>query len=425
MNMKKVIAVIMAGVMTAGFVTGCGQSSKSKSTKDGKVQLEIFSTKPESAKTLQGLIDKFMKEHQDISISLTSQADAGTILKTRLTKNDIPDIIAMGGDATYTELQSAGVLLDLSDSGFTEKVQESYLQMVYDVNKDEEKKAYGIPYATNASGVIYNKDIFEEAGVKVPKTWTEFMEVCEKLKAAGYTPFELTYADAWCGLPAWNSMATVIPEKGFTDARKKGETTFADTHKEVMEKYLKILNYAQEGFLGTTYNDGNAAFAKGNAAMSIQGNWAISEYIKTNKDINIDMFAFPSTDKADSNTVTSGVDVLMAVSNQASEEQQEAGKKFIEFMLAQENAKQYIEEQFAFSAVKGVEQDNETVAGLKKDIAEGRVSNFPDHYYPSGYDLAAILQECALNFTNGMSEQENIAATLKLCDEQYDAANVE
>ena len=93
-------------------------------------------------------------------------------------------------------------------------------------------------------------------------------------------------------------------------------------------------------------------------------------------------------------------------------------------MVEKEKAQQYVDEQFAFSAVKGVEQNNPTVSGVKEDIANGKVSNFPDHYYPSGFDLATILSECALNATNGMSAEENIKATLENCDVQYDAVNV-
>ena len=47
--------------------------------------------------------------------------------------------------------------------------------------KDKEEKAYGVPYATNASGVIYNVDKFEEYGIQLPKTWDEFIAVIEKL----------------------------------------------------------------------------------------------------------------------------------------------------------------------------------------------------------------------------------------------------
>ena len=39
-----------------------------------------------------------------------------------------------------------------------------------------------------ANVVFYNKDIFEEQGLSVPTTYSEFIETCEALKAAGSTP---------------------------------------------------------------------------------------------------------------------------------------------------------------------------------------------------------------------------------------------
>ena len=422
---KKILSLLLVGVMVAGMLTGCGGDKKSDASGDGTVELELFSTKSENVKTLQGLIDKFTKKNPKVKITITAPSDAGTVLKTRLTKNDIPDIIACGGDTTYTELQSAGVLEDLSGEDYLSSVQDAYMQMLYDVNKEKEEDAYGVPYATNASGILYNKDIFKKANIKVPTTWTELQAAVDTLEAAGIQPFELTFKDNWTCLPAWNSMAPVIPAANFTDERKAGKTTFVGTHEEILEKYAYILEHAQKDYMGTTYNDGNKLFAEGKAAMMINGNWAIPEFLNSNADMNVDMFAFPSTDDASKNTVTSGIDVLFAVSSQSDDAKKEAAKEFVAFMMEKENAQQYIDEQFAFSAIDGVEQTNETVASAQAAIAEGKVSNFPDHYYPSGFDLASILSEFALNESKGMDLKKNMKNTLATCDEQYDAANVE
>ena len=438
MKKKQLISLLVIFALAISLFAGCGNSAPAEQdnasanqssnetpnqSKDAaSIELELFSTKSENVQTLQSLVDAFTSENAGITITINAPADSGTVLKTRLTKNDIPDIIACGGDTNYTELQSAGMLLDLSSE--VSNIQESYLEMLYDVNSDGTAVAYGVPYATNASGILYNVDMFNELGLTVPETWDELIAVCEAVEAAGKTPFELTFADNWTCLPPWNSMAPVIPDASFTADRKENKTTFAETHREVLEKYATILEYAQNDYMGTTYADGNKLFSEGQAAMMINGNWAIAEFMKTNPDFNVDLFAFPSTNDASKNTVTSGIDVLFAVSSQSTSAEQEAAKKFVQFMLEQDNAKQYITEQFAFSAVKGVDQDDPTVAGVKLDIAEGRVSNFPDHYYPAGYDLAAILSQFALNVTNGMDLDENITQTLQTCDEQYDVVNV-
>ena len=419
---KKLICTLMAGTLLVGTVTGCGSSSEGDSSAKG-TELELFSSKAENKDILQKLVDKFNETHEDVTIKITAPADAGTVLKTRMAKNDMPDIVMMGGDNNYTEVESAGMLVDLSDQDYISNIQDSYMQMVYDVNKDKEEKAYGVPYATNASGVIYNVDKFEELGLEIPKTWDEFIDVLDQIKDAGEQPLLMTYKDAWTSLCPWNSMAPDLQPEGFTDDRKEGKTTFVGTHEEIVEKYLTLLDYAQDDFMGLTYDDGNKAFANGEAAMIINGNWAVNQYKNANKDINVDMFAFPASNEESQNYVTSGVDVLLGVCKDSANE--EVAKEFVSFMLEPENAKMYIDDQFAFSAVKGVEQENETVAGVKEDIAAGKVANFPDHYYPSGFDLSALISEMCLNYTNGMDNEENINQFLAQCDEKYDIANVD
>lgn len=426
MKNKKIVSLLLVGALMAGMftVTGCGGSSDGKSSaKGGKTELELFSSKAENKDVLQKLVDKFNESHKDVTIKITAPADAGTVLKTRMAKNDMPDIVMMGGDNNYTEVESAGMLVDLSDQDYISNIQDSYMQMVYDVNKDKEEKAYGVPYATNASGVIYNVDKFEELGLEIPKIWDEFIDVLDQIKDAGEQPLLMTYKDAWTSLCPWNSMAPDLQPDGFTDDRKEGKTTFVGTHEEIAEKYLTLLDYAQDDFMGLTYDDGNKAFANGDAVMIINGNWAINQYKNANADINVNMFALPSSDDESKNYVTSGVDVLIGVCKDSANE--EMAKEFVSFMMETENAQTYIDDQFAFSAIKGVEQNNETVAGVKEDIANGKVANFPDHYYPSGFDLSALISEMCLNYSNGMDNQENMDQFLKQCDEKYDIANVD
>lgn len=430
--------MLMVSILTMGIVEGCGATGKNttgensgqSATEEGKgnasegaVNLELFSTKAENKETLQKLADKFHEQNPAVTVTITAPADAGTVLKTRMAKNDMPDLVAMGGDNNYKEVESAGMLEDLSSESYIADIQPAYLQMVYDVNKDKEEKAFGIPYATNASGILYNVDKFKDLGIEVPKTWDEFTAAIDKIEAAGEKPFLLTYKDAWTGLCAWNSMAPDLQPENFTDDRKAEKTTFASTHGEIAKKYLTILSHAQDDFMGTTYDDGNKAFANGEACMMINGNWAINQFKNANPKFNVDMFAFPASNDESKNYVTSGVDVLLGICTGS--ENKDAAKKFIAFMVEPEQAQAYIDDQFAISAVKGVEQKDDSVAGMKKDIASGKVANFPDHYYPAGFDLASLLSGFSLNYVNGMDDQKNIDQFLSQCDEKYDAANVD
>ena len=419
---KKLVSMLLVCAMAASLLMGCGGSADGEGSSEGAT-LELFSTKAENVTVMQSLADKFNETHEGYTIEVVAPADAGTVLKTRMAKNDMPDIIAMGGNNEYTDVQSAGMLLDLSGEDFVGNLQESYLQMVYDVNGDKEEAVYGVPYATNASGVLYNVEKFEALGLEIPKTWDELIAVCETAKAAGETPFLLTYKDAWTALCPWNSMAPDLQPANFTDDRLENKTTFVGTHEEIAEKYLTLLDYAQEDYMGLGYDDGNKAFANGEGLMMINGNWAINQFTNSNAEFKCGMFAFPASNDESVNYVTSGVDVLLAVS--ATTEYTDIAKEFVAFMLESENCQTYIDDQFAFSAVVGVEQANESVAGVKEDIANGKVANFPDHYYPSAFDLSALLSEFAMNHANGMDDKENITQFLKQCDEKYDIANVQ
>lgn len=413
---KKWVVLFVATAFASAALCGCGKSNKK--------EVEFFSSKSENSAIMKTLVDEFNKENASsgVTVVLNTPADAGTVLKTRLAKNDIPDIIAYGGDSTYTELQSAGVLKDLSGAEYLKNVQDAYMQMVYDVQKNKEQVPYAVPYATNASGVIYNVDKFNQLGLKVPKTWDEFLEVIQKIEDSGETPFEYTFKDNWTLCCAWNSIAPDLAPEGFNDDRIQNKTSFSDTHKEIADKYLELLKHGQKDILGTGYDDGNKAFANGDGVMMINGNWVLNQLTTANADVHVDMFALPASNDVSKNYVTSGIDVLLCASKNS--KYPEVVDAFMNFMMKKENNQRYINDQFAFSPINGVVQSDPKVAGIQKDIEEGKVANFPDHYYPSGFDLSTILSEYAMNYVNGTDDASNTDSFLKKMDEQYDAVNV-
>lgn len=413
---KKWVVLFVATAFASAVLCGCGKSNKK--------EVEFFSSKSENSAIMKTLVDEFNKENASsgVTVVLNTPADAGTVLKTRLAKNDIPDIIAYGGDSTYTELQSAGVLKDLSGAEYLKNVQDAYMQMVYDVQKNKEQVPYAVPYATNASGVIYNVDKFNQLELKVPKTWDEFLEVIQKIEDSGETPFEYTFKDNWTLCCAWNSIAPDLAPEDFNDDRIQNKTSFSDTHKEIADKYLELLKHGQKDILGTGYDDGNKAFANGDGVMMINGNWVLNQLTTANADVHVDMFALPASNDVSKNYVTSGIDVLLCASKNS--KYPEVVDAFMNFMMKKENNQRYINDQFAFSPIKGVVQSDSKVAGIQKDIEEGKVANFPDHYYPSGFDLSTILSEYAMNYVNGTDDASNTDSFLKKIDEQYDAVNV-
>ena len=67
---------------------GCSDSSGS-----GKREIEILNYKPEAIDTMQKIEDRFNETHDDIHLTISSPNQAMNILKTRLIREDAPDIV--------------------------------------------------------------------------------------------------------------------------------------------------------------------------------------------------------------------------------------------------------------------------------------------------------------------------------------------
>lgn len=409
---KTLLSLALTVALGSSLFVGCSSSQSSSST-GGKVKLEVFSNKTENKTIYQNMIKDFEAKNPNIQIVLNAPPDAGTVLKTRLTKNDMPDVLSMGGDNLYGELATNGVLLDLSKESFMKNIQPAYIKQMSDLLTNGDKNAYGVPYATNAGGVLYNKEKFTKLGLKIPKTWDEFIALSQKIKTSGETPFYLTLKDSWTGMCFWNLLAGNIAPANFLKDRKTGKTTFVATHSEIADKMLEIIKFGQKDIYGMGYNDGNKAFAQGKSVMYLQGNWAISDIKKTNPNIKLGMFPLPATNDIAKNKITSGVDVLLAVTKNSKHPTE--AKKFIEYMLQKNNAQKYINDQFAFSAIKGVNQKDESVSDVSDSFKTGKIGSFPDHYYPTGLDTASIVQ--------GFLTKKDKTAFLKQLDKEYDKNN--
>lgn len=381
--MKKSISLVATGMIALSVLAGCG-SKEASGGSNGKVKIEFLEYKSEAKGTFSELAKKFEKENPNIDIVVTNPPDSVTVLKTRVAKRDLPDVIGMGGDVSYAEISKAGALKDVSKDSALNDIQPAYIDMLKDISKQD--KVYGIPYAANANAVIYNKTIFKELGIEVPTTWEEFIAAAEKVKAAGKIPFYFTFKDAWTALPAYNVLAANTQGDDFFKKLDKGDTKFAEGHKEAAEKLLTLLEYGHKDQNGKAYNDGNVAFAKGESAMYLQGIWAIPEIKKANPNIEVGVFPYPIGDSK----VVSGVDLLLAQS--ATTEHPKEAKKFIEFLLSDENMKEYLTQQNAFSAKTGIVQEAPELEGLKASFEKGAVVDFPDHYVPTAVALEKQLQ---------------------------------
>lgn len=393
MKKKAVMATILVATsIVTTFFTGC---SSNVGTNKDKKQIVFFSNKIEAVDTYNKLVEKFEDENPDIDVVVSAPPDATTVLKTRLVKEDAPDIISLSADRTFADFVDANILEDLSGKIDFDVIDPVYSQMLKDLELESVEGNFGVPYALNASGVIYNKDIFKELNLSIPKTWDEFIEVAKIVKDNGITPFYFTLKDSWTSLPPWNTIASTLVTSDSFQKVNNLETTFNELYDETTDKIIQLMDYGHSDNFGVGYNDGNTAFAQGETAMYLQGSYAIAPILTVNPDLNLGMFPLPASNNEEENKLVSGVDVYFAIPKDS--KNKEESIRFINFLLKEENAKTYIDEQCAFSAVKGVKQEDTKFEAFDEFFKNSRVVDFQDHFYPAELPAGDMVQTYLLD----------------------------
>lgn len=168
-------------VTTGLALVGLGACSNYGKSADGTVTIEYFNQKKEMTKTLEEITRDFEKENPKIKVKVVNVPNAGEVLKTRVLAGDVPDVVNIYPQSIeLQEWAKAGVFEDLSNKDYLKRVKNGYAEK-YAVNE----KVYNVPFTANAYGIYYNKDKFEELGLKVPETWDEFEQLVKDIVAKG------------------------------------------------------------------------------------------------------------------------------------------------------------------------------------------------------------------------------------------------
>lgn len=381
----KCMGLAVCGAAAAFAVSGCGSSAD-----NSKVQIEIVQYKPEAANYFETVEQAFNATHDDIELKISSPNDAMTILKTRFIREEYPDIIGIGGDINYSYFVDAEILADVSDYPGMQDINPGYVDIAEALELVPTDGTYIVPYAANAAGVLYNREMFEEHGWNIPTTWDELQSLCEEIQSEGILPFYFGFKDTWTCLAPWNSMAVELTPTDVTKQVNRGETTFTAEFPELAEKYLSLLQYGPDDPFAYGYNDACTAFARGESAMYPIGSYAAPQILSVNPDLNIDSFVMPASDEAEGRTLNSGIDLGFAVT--AACRNKEAAYEVLDFLYDDANVQEYIDAQNAVPCKSGDFELASMLDGMKDFIREGNMTDYQDHYYPSEMAVDAQLQ---------------------------------
>ena len=394
MAKKKLIcgltAVLLAGCGLTGLM-GCGKQE----TAAGKTEIEIVSYKKEAVDTFNEIAEKFNETHDDIHLTIDSPNEAMTILKTRFIREDYPDIVVIGGDMDYSNFLDSDLFADISDLDVLSETKSSYLDMDKQLEFIPQEGTYALPYVANAAGILYNKDLFEEHGWKVPQTWSEFMALCEQIQSEGVQPLYFGFKDTWTCLAPWNALAVGLADPQLCSEVNNGTTTFTKGYDETAEKIKALLGYGEANPTAYSYNDACTAFARGQSAMYTIGSYAISQIKSVNPDMNIGTFTFPANEKEADNVLNSGIDVQFCVMKSC--ENKEAAYEVLRFLYRDDTIRTYLSEQGGIACKQGDFPLSSELEGVSSYVASNRMADFQDHHYPSEMSVDAMIQTYLLD----------------------------
>lgn len=396
---KFAVLLLIAALITTSFaVSGCGKQGG----ENGKTVITMLQYKPEAVKAFEEIERRFNETHDDIVLKVESPNEAMTVLKTRLIKEDYPDIVGIGGDINYSNFLDADLFMDISDFEGVDDIKPAYMEIEKSLEFIPKDGVYALPYVANCAGILYNKDMFEENGWEIPTTWDEFISLCEEIQGTGMTPLYFGYKDTWTCLSPWNSLAGSLSPSDVCSQVNMGNTTFAVEYEETAVKIKELLNYCEPNPYAYSYNDACTAFARGEAAMYPIGSYAVPQIMSVNPDINIDSFTFPACDNEEDNVLTSGVDLHFSVMKEC--KNKEAAYEVLEFLFEDETIQIYLDDQNAIPCKEGDFVLPSMLDGMRSYIDEGRVADYQDHHYPSEMSADAMIQTYLLDSSDNSVE---------------------
>ncbi len=342
--MKRVLVLLILAVCLVGSLSA--------------QTLELYYYKQENQDGLKKLVAAFTKANPGIQVNmLIIPNDADATMAARAASGTLSDILQMQSYARVFEYAKKGYVLDLSKEPVMAKVIDSAKPAV-----TWDGKQWALPMDFAGIGIIYNKDIFKKYKLRPPATYRELERVVKTLKGNDVTPFAGLLKENWSighfiTLVQTNLLAEKkIPVAKFIDDMNAGTTSYGvvDTTKlfSIIDFYrANMADNAEE----MSWNEQQAAFAGGKAAMMVQGLWSYGAAIGTNPKLDCGFVPFPVFNDPKMNKFYADVDSTFGLSSQSSAEKQAAAKKFLAWLATPQAIKIWTTDYKLTSDFKGAD----------------------------------------------------------------------
>jgi raffinose/stachyose/melibiose transport system substrate-binding protein len=324
---NKWVGLTMAVVLAAGMLSGCGNSGKKESAGQEEAKESQTGESSDEDKVITfwhiGTDEPDVSLYEDAAEAFNENTDTGYKIESVAMEADAYKeklLIAMSSGECpdiYTNW-SGGPMNEYVEAGFAQPLDELYEKApwkdkILDATVAQGKyndKLYGVGMINvSVSGIYYNKDIFAQYNLEVPKTVSELEKVCDTLVENGKIPFALANAPKWTGSMYFMNLAT---RKGGLEpfsAAVDGSGSFEDEcfiyAGEKIQDWVKK-GYFPEGVNSLSEGDGQSKqlFYSEEAAMKMIGSWESATYKADSEEFynKLGWFPFPAVDGSDADS---------------------------------------------------------------------------------------------------------------------------
>jgi multiple sugar transport system substrate-binding protein len=235
---------------------------------------------PDWPDEMQKVAAEFMRLNPDVLVKLELMEGNSVEenIRPRIAAHALPDLMSVNPNAYAASLAERGVLADIGHTA-------AWANLLPTLKADwvtQDGRRFGIAGGVAAPLIYYNKTMFKAAGIdRLPSNFSQFLDVCERLKRAGFVPifwdggfpnilgngpFSFGFANnVVARTPDWKAR---LADGTLNLATSAGADIFSKI------RVVAQRGYAQPGYMHSMYDDGINMFAAGKTAMSFQGTWA-------------------------------------------------------------------------------------------------------------------------------------------------------
>ncbi|MDO5026084.1 MAG: ABC transporter substrate-binding protein [Trueperella sp.] len=387
--MKKISRLFAATAVAALAIGGLAACSSSDDNggNDAAGSVYYLNFKPESEDAWKKVAQAYTDE-TGVQVKIVTAA-SGTYeqtLKSELATKEAPTMFNLNGPVGLANWQDYSA--DLTDTDFTKALSNPDLAL-----KGADDKVYGVPFATEGYGIIYNDAIMQKYfaldGAKATaiadiNNFDALKAVAEDMQArkaelgidGAFAATSLASGEDW----RWQTHLANYPifyefrDAGVSDATEiKG--TYFDQFQQIFDLYLDNSTVSREATPSRTVTDSMADFALGKAAFVQNGNWAWSQISEvsgnTVKESDIHFLPIyvgvPGEEKAG---IAVGTENFLTVNAKASEADQKATVDFINWLFTKDAGTKMVSEDLGFIAPFTAFQDLAPADPLGKEVVE-------------------------------------------------------